>query len=90
MVVLTGAGDRAFVSGADISEFGDLHVSGGRAQYDHVAAETAAAWASLEKPIVAMIRGFCIGGGLMTAMQADIRIAAAERAVRHPRRPARP
>jgi enoyl-CoA hydratase len=79
VVVLTGAGDRAFVSGADISEFGDLRTSPeARAEYDRVAAETAAAWASLEKPIVAMIRGFCIGGGLMTAMQADIRIAAAD------------
>jgi enoyl-CoA hydratase len=76
VVVLTGAGDRAFVSGADISEFGDLRTSPeARVEYDRVAAETAAAWLALEKPILAMIRGFCIGGGLLTAMQADIRIA---------------
>ena len=77
VIVLTGAGDRAFISGADISEFGDLRTSPeARAEFDRVAAEIAQAWRALEKPILAMIRGFCIGGGLLTAMQADIRIAA--------------
>lgn len=78
VVITTGAGDRAFVSGADISEFGDLRTSPeARATYDRMAAESAAAWQGLEKPIIAMIRGFCIGGGLLTALQADIRYAAA-------------
>ncbi len=77
VIVLTGAGDRAFISGADISEFGDLRTSPeARAEFDRVAAEIAEAWRALEKPILAMIRGFCIGGGMLTAMQADIRIAA--------------
>ena len=77
VVITTGAGDRAFVSGADISEFGDLRTSPeARAEYDRMANETAAAWQGLEKPIIAMIRGFCIGGGLLTALQADIRYAA--------------
>jgi enoyl-CoA hydratase len=77
VVILTGAGDKAFVSGADISEFGDLRTSPeARAEFDRVGAESAAAWLGLEKPIIAMIRGYCIGGGLLTAMQADIRIAA--------------
>lgn len=76
VVVITGAGDKAFVSGADISEFGDRRTTPeARAEYDRSAAESAHAWASLEKPIIAMIRGFCIGGGLLTALQADIRIA---------------
>lgn len=76
VVVLTGAGDRAFVSGADISEFGEQRTTPeARAAYDAKAADAARAWVELEKPIIAMIRGFCIGGGLLTALQADIRIA---------------
>ena len=76
VVITTGAGDQAFVSGADISEFGDMRSSPeARATYDRMAAESAAAWDGLGKPIIAMIRGFCIGGGLLTALQADIRIA---------------
>ncbi len=77
VVILTGAGDRAFVSGADISEFGDRRTSpDARAEFDRLAAESTASWRALEKPIIAMIRGYCMGGGLLTAMQADIRIAA--------------
>jgi len=76
VVVVTGAGDRAFVSGADISEFGEQRTSAeARAGYDRESAAAAQAWAALDKPIIAMIRGYCIGGGLLTAMQADIRIA---------------
>src|SRR3954471_4493944 len=76
VVVLTGAGDKAFVSGADISEFGEQRTTPeARAAYDAKATEAARAWTELEKPIIAMIRGFCIGGGLLTALQADIRIA---------------
>jgi enoyl-CoA hydratase len=77
VVVLTGAGDRAFVSGADISEFGDQRTSPeARATYDATFADAGRAWQALEKPIIAMIRGYCIGGGLVTALNADIRIAA--------------
>ena len=77
VVVVTGAGDRAFASGADISEFGEQRTSPeARAEYDRGQAAVAAAWASLDKPVIAMIRGFCIGGGLLIALQADIRIAA--------------
>lgn len=76
VVVLTGAGGKAFVSGADISEFGNMRTSPeARAEFDRSAAASGAAWRSLEKPIIAMIQGFCIGGGLLTALQADIRIA---------------
>jgi enoyl-CoA hydratase len=77
VVVLTGAGDKAFASGADISEFADRRTDpAARAEYDRVADALNHAWASLDKPLIAMIRGFCIGGGLFTALQADIRIAA--------------
>jgi enoyl-CoA hydratase len=76
VIVVTGAGDKAFVSGADISEFGARRTSpDARASYDRAQAAVAAAWTGMDKPVIAMIRGFCIGGGLLTAMQADIRIA---------------
>jgi enoyl-CoA hydratase len=76
VVVATGAGDKAFVSGADITEFGEQRTSPqARAAYDKGMAALSNSWASLDKPIIAMIRGFCIGGGLLTALQADIRIA---------------
>jgi len=78
VVVMTGAGERAFISGADISEFGEQRTSpAARAEFDHSMAAIGLAWASLDKPVIAMIRGFCMGGGLLTALQADIRIAAA-------------
>jgi enoyl-CoA hydratase len=76
VVVLTGAGSKAFISGADISEFGERRTTPeARAEYDRALSETGRAWISVEKPILAMIRGYCIGGGLLTALQADIRIA---------------
>jgi enoyl-CoA hydratase/carnithine racemase len=77
VIVMTGAGDKAFASGADISEFGEQRTTAAaRASYDQAWAAVNDAWASLEKPVIAMIRGFCMGGGLLTALQADIRIAA--------------
>ena len=77
VVVLTGAGDKAFASGADISEFAEMRTSpDARAEYDREAEAVNRSWASLDKPLIAVIRGFCIGGGLFTALQADIRVAA--------------
>ena len=77
VVVITGAGDKAFVSGADISEFAEQRTDPeARAAYDRQFGEGDRGWYALDKPIIAMIRGFCIGGGLLTAMKADIRIAA--------------
>jgi enoyl-CoA hydratase len=76
VIVVTGAGNKAFASGADISEFGAQRTAPeDRAAYDRGQAALAEAWASAGKPVIAMIRGFCLGGGLLTALQADIRIA---------------
>ncbi len=78
VIVVCGAGDRAFVSGADISEFSDKRTTvAARADYDDALARAWGSWRLVEKPIIAMIRGYCIGGGLLTAMKTDIRIAAA-------------
>ena len=76
VLLITGAGGKAFVSGADISEFGEHRTSPeARAAYDRVSAATQKAWSDVGKPIIAKIQGYCIGGGLLTAMAADIRIA---------------
>jgi enoyl-CoA hydratase len=76
VVVMTGAGTKAFMSGADISEFGTQRTTpDARVEYDRSSAAIAGAWSALTKPIIAMIRGYCLGGGLLTALQADIRIA---------------
>jgi enoyl-CoA hydratase len=76
VVVMTGAGDRAFVSGADISQFEQERSDPATiAAYDEQGRRVEAAFAGLDKPLIAMIRGFCMGGGLLTALRADIRIA---------------
>jgi enoyl-CoA hydratase len=76
VVVITGAGGKAFVSGADISEFDARRASPEAiAEYDAIGAAAGRAYGELDKPIIAMIDGFCMGGGLMTALRADLRIA---------------
>ena len=79
VVVLTGAGNKAFVSGADISQF-EKNRSNANAQqeYERLAGVGRAKYAAFPKPVIARIRGFCLGGGLAIAMQADLRIAAAD------------
>ncbi|MGY4827706.1 enoyl-CoA hydratase [Sphaerotilaceae bacterium SBD11-9] len=77
VVVLKGAGGKAFASGADISEFGEKRANAEqRKQYGEVA-EAGRVWLSrLDKPLIAMIQGYCIGGGLAVSLAADVRIAA--------------
>ncbi len=75
VVVLSGAGGKAFVSGADISEFEDKR--GTAEAQQHYNAQTGKVYERIEafpKPTVAMIDGFCIGGGLNLACVCDIRI----------------
>ncbi|MDB5431756.1 MAG: enoyl-CoA hydratase [Caulobacter sp.] len=79
LVVMRGAGEEAFVSGADISEFEAERADATRgAHYNAATARAMGALARFEKPLVAAIRGWCMGGGLAIAMKADIRIAAAD------------
>lgn len=76
VMVMLGAGDKAFVSGADISEFKEKRDNAeAAAEYAAASARSTRAMADFDKPLIAMIRGFCIGGGLATALGADIRIA---------------
>jgi enoyl-CoA hydratase/carnithine racemase len=77
VVVLTGDGDEAFVAGADLSELaGHTTPAQMLSEAMQLDAELAAAWDRLEKPVVAMIQGYCIGAGLLLALDADFRIAA--------------
>jgi enoyl-CoA hydratase len=77
VVILTGAGDAAFASGADISQFdAQRHDAASSETYSRRSAEARALLAAYPKPTIAAIRGFCLGGGLQVAMMADIRIAA--------------
>jgi enoyl-CoA hydratase/carnithine racemase len=76
-VVLAGAGDKAFVSGADISQFENVRANPeDNEEYKAVSGGGQAAISRLTKPSIAMIKGFCIGGGLAVALSCDLRIAA--------------
>ena len=76
LVILKGAGDKAFVSGADISEFKDRRSSAEAMEIYNAASNRAAkALKECPKPTIAMIRGYCMGGGLGTAVACDLRIA---------------
>lgn len=76
VIVLRGAGQGSFASGADIAEFETVRADaeGGRL---YEAANEAAFWAvaHCSKPVIAMIRGFCLGGGFGLALSCDLRIA---------------
>jgi len=77
-IVLTGAGERAFTTGADISEFEAQR--GSEAQRDAYNATADAARVGLGatlKPTVALIRGYCMGGGVTLALDCDFRLAEA-------------
>src|ERR1700684_3376790 len=79
VVVLTGAGDKAFVSGADISQFEkNRHNAEASEEYSRRSAAQRALLANYPKPTIACIHGFCLGGGMQVAMLADIRIAAGD------------
>jgi enoyl-CoA hydratase/carnithine racemase len=76
VVVLRGAGDKAFVSGADISQFeATRHNAAASEEYARRSAAQRAMLAGYPKPTIACISGYCLGGGMQVAMLADIRIA---------------
>jgi enoyl-CoA hydratase len=90
VVILTGAGDKAFVSGADISQFEKTrHNAEASEEYSRRSDAQRALLADFPKPTIACIRGFCLGGGMQVAMLTDIRIASREQPVRHSRRKTR-
>jgi enoyl-CoA hydratase len=77
VLVLRGAGDRAFVSGADISQFETMRASQQAVDaYDKAAEKANTAISSCIKPTIAMINGYCFGGGVGVALCCDLRFAA--------------
>ena len=77
VVILRGEGEKAFVAGADISQFKEKRSSPEAVQhYNATADEASRALRGCVKPTVAMIRGYCIGGGTGIAVSCDVRIAA--------------
>ena len=76
LVVFSGAGEKSFVSGADITQFEDMRAAKEAvARYEAMAEEALTGIYQFSKPTLARIRGYCIGGGVNVAMSCDIRIA---------------
>ena len=75
VVILRGAGEKAFVAGADISEFGSQRSGAATEDYDAASARAFGALAKLRVPVIAQIYGSCIGGGVAMSLTADMRYA---------------
>lgn len=75
VVVLRGDGTRAFSAGADISEFATARTGPAAADYDALNHRAFEALLQCSKPVIAMIHGFCLGGGLGLAACCDLRLA---------------
>ncbi|WP_294406445.1 short-chain-enoyl-CoA hydratase [uncultured Clostridium sp.] len=73
-VILTGAGEKSFVAGADISEMKDLNEAQGR-EFGELGNKVFLRLENLNKPVIAAIQGFALGGGCEISMACDIRIA---------------
>lgn len=75
VIILTGSGEKAFVAGADISEFADFNVTEGASLARKGQEDLFDLVENLETPVIAAVNGFALGGGLELAMAAHFRIA---------------
>jgi enoyl-CoA hydratase len=75
VIVVRGAGTKAFSAGADISEFESARTAESAASYDALNEAAFQSLVNCPKPVIAMIQGFCLGGGLAIALCCDIRLA---------------
>ena len=76
VVILRGEGEVAFAAGADISEFQENRSGKAAESYDRENGDAMGALASIRKPVLAAIHGFCVGGGCAIALTADLRYSA--------------
>src|SRR5260370_2465229 len=77
VIVLKGEGDKAFVSGADVSQYEkDRSTAEGIQRYEEIAGRVAERLQTCDKVIIAMIRGYCLGAGVNIALCSDLRTAA--------------
>jgi enoyl-CoA hydratase/carnithine racemase len=84
-IVIAGDGDKAFISGADISQFEKLRgTAEAQAEYNKAVEKAYLAPMGCSKPVIARIRGICIGGGLGFAAACDLRICADDAVFRMP------
>jgi len=79
VIILSGAGKKAFSAGADISEFAELRATReGVEEFERGAVKAHEDLTTIDKPTIAMIQGYCIGGGAGIALCCDLRIASEE------------
>ena len=84
-IVVAGDGDKAFISGADISQFEKLRgTAEAQAEYGRAVEAAYLAPMNCSKPVIARIRGICIGGGLGFAAACDLRICSSDSVFRMP------
>ena len=77
VIIIRGAGDKAFISGADVAEFPQIRANAGlTAEYDRIANNALEALRRAPQPVIAMINGACFGGGVLLALICDLRFAA--------------
>jgi enoyl-CoA hydratase/carnithine racemase len=79
VVVLRGAGEKVFISGADVREFREkLATPEAALEYDEVAERLSVAIEHMPQPVIAMIHGYAVGSGCTVAMACDLRLAGAQ------------
>jgi enoyl-CoA hydratase/carnithine racemase len=79
VVILRGAGEKAFVAGADISQFKERRRNmADEEEYSKISGRGQQSLTTLTKPLLAMIHGYCVGGGVGIALACDLRLAAAD------------
>ncbi len=82
-VIITGAGEKAFIAGADVAEFIPLNAVSGR-KFAEEGQDLCVYIENLSKPVIAAINGYCLGGGNELAMACDVRIASTKAVFGHP------